>query len=124
ERHVATGSSAAIDRSVIEGLLATMGSPFIAGLIDTFREDARELVATLHRFSTAADLDGFRRAAPSLKSTSEALGAHRLAAIAQDVGTLARAGTIDCTGERIEQLAAEREIVPSLLEEIRRGIPA
>src|SRR5262249_3642503 len=45
----ATGSAAAIDRSVIDGLMATMGSPFIAELIDTFRVDARELVATLRR---------------------------------------------------------------------------
>src|SRR5262249_8334720 len=123
-RHVATGPAAAIDRAVIEGLMATMGSPFIAELIDTFREDARELVATLRRPLASADLGGFRRAAHSLKSTSETLGATRLAAMAKELETLARAGTIDGTGERIERLGAEYEIVTSLLEEIRRGLPA
>jgi CheY-like chemotaxis protein len=122
--HVATGSATAIDRSVIEGLMATMGSPFIAELIDTFGEDARELIATLRRSLTVADLDGFRRAAHSLKSTSETLGATRLATMAKELETLARAGKIDGTGGGIERLAAEYEIVAALLGEIRRGLPA
>ena len=122
--HVTAVAAGAVDKSVIEGLMATMGGPFIAELIDTFDEDARELITTLRRALTIPDLDGYRRAAHSLKSTSETLGATRLAAMAKELETLARGGTIDGTGERIERLAAEYEIVTALLTEVRRGLPS
>ena len=71
-----------------------MGGAFVAELIDTFGEDARELIATLRRALAAADLDAFRRAAHSLKSTSESLGAAGLAALARELETMARAGNL------------------------------
>ena len=116
--------AAAIDTTVIEGLTATMGSPFIIELIDTFGEDARELIATLRRGLAKGDLDAFRRAAHSLKSTSETLGASRLAAMAKELETMARAGAIEGTGDRIERLAAEYHAAAEHLAEIRRGLPA
>jgi PAS domain S-box-containing protein len=116
--------AAAIDPRAIEALAASMGGPFIAELIDTFGADARELIATLRRALAAADVDSFRRAAHSLKSTSETLGAAGLAAMARDLETLARAGSVTGAGDRVEHLAAEYEIVARLLGELRRGFPA
>ena len=101
-----------------------MGGAFIVELIDTFGDDARELIAALRRARAAADLDAFRRAAHSLKSTSETLGATGLAAMARELETMARAGSIDGTGDRIERLAAEYEIVAHALGEVRRGLSA
>jgi hypothetical protein len=37
---------------------------------------------------------------------------------------MARAGTIDGTEDRIDRLAAEYRVATTLLEEIRRGLPA
>ncbi len=115
---------ASIDPAAIQGLMATMGSKFIAELIDTFGEDTRGLIATLRRAVAAADLESFRRAAHSLKSTSETLGATGLGGMARELEGMARAGTLDGAGDRVERLAAEYEVVADLLGAVRRGLPA
>jgi PAS domain S-box-containing protein len=113
-----------IDRTTFERLTATMGGPFVAELIDTFREDARELLATLRRALAETDLDAFRRAAHSLKSNGETLGATRLGALARALEALARAGSLEGAGDRVEQLVAEYEILARALEDLRRDLPA
>jgi PAS domain S-box-containing protein len=115
---------ASIDPAAIERLTVTMGGTFIAELIDTFGEDTRELIATLRRALAGADLEAFRRAAHSLKSTSETLGATGLAGMARELEGMARAGTVDGAGDRVERLAAEYEVVAHRLGEVRRGLPA
>jgi HPt (histidine-containing phosphotransfer) domain-containing protein len=117
-------TAAALDTAAIEGLKATMGGAFIIELIDTFGEDARALIAALRETSAAAEIDGFRRAAHSLKSTSETLGATGLAALARELENMARAGSIVGTADRIERLAAEYDVVHRALAEVRRALPA
>jgi HPt (histidine-containing phosphotransfer) domain-containing protein len=116
--------TAGVDRAVIEQLTQTMGGPFVAELIGTFGEDARQLIATLRAALAAADLDAFRRAAHSLKSTSETLGAGGLTALARELEGMARAGSLTGVGDRVEQLAGRYETVAQTLEELRRGLPA
>jgi HPt (histidine-containing phosphotransfer) domain-containing protein len=114
----------ALDPTAIQALATTMGHAFIAELIDTFGVDARELIAALRTALARADVDAFRRAAHSLKSTSETLGATRLAAMARDLEATARAGTLDAAGNRVDRLGSEYEVVAHLLGEVRRGLPA
>ncbi len=122
--HGAGDGATSIDTAVVDSLTSTMGSPFIAELIDTFGEDARELIAALRRGLADGDVDVFRRAAHSLKSTSETLGATRLAAMAKELEAMARAGNIDGTQDRIDRLAAEYDVATERLGEMRRGLPA
>ena len=75
-RRASAPPAEALDRpAAFDRLTATMGARFVVELIDTFVEDARELIGTLRRALAEADVDAFRRAAHSLKSTSESLGA-------------------------------------------------
>jgi PAS domain S-box-containing protein len=113
-----------VDRAVLEQLTATMGDAFVGELIHTFVGDAAELVATLRRGMMGTNLDAFRRAAHSLKSTGETLGALDLAAMARELEAMARAGRVDGVGDRLEQLAAEYDRVVRSLGDLRRGIPA
>jgi HPt (histidine-containing phosphotransfer) domain-containing protein len=113
-----------VDRPTVDRLARTMGGAFVAELIDTFSEDARALIATLRRTLTEADLDAFRRAAHSLKSTSESLGAGGLAARARELETMARAGSLQGAEARLEQLAHAYETVAHRLEELRRDLSA
>jgi PAS domain S-box-containing protein len=115
--------TAVIDRSAIDRLTASMGGAFVAELIDTFGADARELVATLQRGLAEADVDAFRRAAHSLKSTSETLGAPGLAALARDLETRARAGSLEGVEGPLEQLVGLCETVVRTLGELRRDLP-
>jgi HPt (histidine-containing phosphotransfer) domain-containing protein len=115
---------AAIDRTVVERLAATMGGPFVAELIDTFAEDARELIATLHRALAENDVDAFRRAAHSLKSNGETLGATELAALARKLEAMARAGSLHGAADRVEPLVAGYEAAARALGALRRDLPA
>jgi CheY-like chemotaxis protein len=119
-----TAAPAVIDRPTFERLTATMGGAFVVELIDTFGEDARELVGTLRRALAATDIDAFRRAAHSLKSTSESLGAGALATRARELETMARAGSLRGAEARLEQLAEAYELVALRLEELRRDLSA
>jgi PAS domain S-box-containing protein len=117
-------ASAAIDRAVFEGLTAAMGDAFVAELVDTFVADGRELVAALGRALDQADLDTFRRAAHSLKSNGETLGATGLAALARELEAMARAGSLAGASQRLGPLAAAHETAAQALGELRRGLSA
>ena len=97
---------------------------FVAELIDTFVEDARELIATLERALAETDVDAFRRAAHSLKSNSETLGAAGLAALARELEAMARAGSLEGVRSRVEELVAAYETAVRALGELRRDLPA
>jgi PAS domain S-box-containing protein len=114
----------AIGRAVFERLVATTGGPFVAELIDTFGEDARELLATLRRALAATDVDAFRRAAHSLKSTAESLGATGLAALARELEAGARAGSLDGAGDRLDRLTGHYERAARALGDLRRDLTA
>jgi HPt (histidine-containing phosphotransfer) domain-containing protein len=100
-----------------------MGAAFAAELLDTFVEDARDLTATLRRALARADIDAFRRAAHSLKSTGETVGATRLAALARELEVQARGGSLDGVGSRLDQLATEYERAARALGELRSDLP-
>jgi PAS domain S-box-containing protein len=119
-----TGGETAVNSTVVEQLAATMGKDFVVELIDTFGQDARELIAALRAALSRSDVEAFRRAAHSLKSTCETLGASRVAAIARDLEGQARAGFLDAVGDRIERLAAEHELVTRRLGELRHDFSA
>jgi PAS domain S-box-containing protein len=120
----AAAGAGAIDRAVFERLVATTGGPFVAELIETFGEDARELLATLRRALAAADRDAFRRAAHSLKSTAESLGATGLAALARELESAARAGSLDGAAARLDRLTEHYERAASALGDLRRDLTA
>jgi PAS domain S-box-containing protein len=113
-----------IDRPTFDRLAESMGAGFVGELITTFGEDARDLIAALRRALPAGDLEAFRRAAHSLKSTSESLGAAALAALARDLETSARAGSLDGAAERLDRLAEQLAIARRALEDLRRELPA
>jgi HPt (histidine-containing phosphotransfer) domain-containing protein len=69
-----------------------------------------------------ADRDAFRRAAHSLKSTSESLGATEMATVARELEALGRSGTLSEVGDRIEQLAAQYALVTRDLGTLRDGL--
>ncbi len=117
-------AASAIDRAVFERLVATTGGPFVAELIDTFGEDARELLATLRRTLAATDRDAFRRAAHSLKSTAESLGATGLAALARELEAAARAGSLDGAAVRLDRLTEHYERAARALGDLRRDLTA
>lgn len=72
-------SNAAIDHATFNELQATAGEEFVAELVETFLEEAPQMLAELRAALKDADADRFRRAAHSLKSNSLTFGAATLA---------------------------------------------
>ncbi|HWN15989.1 MAG TPA: Hpt domain-containing protein, partial [Candidatus Dormibacteraeota bacterium] len=114
----------AIDPATFERLVVTTGGPFVAELIDTFAEDARDLLVALRQTLARTDLDGFRRAAHSLKSTAESLGALPLAALAREVEAAARAGSLAEAPARLDRLTEHYERAARALGDLRRDLSA
>ncbi len=117
-----TAPAGEIDRATFDRLIASMGGPFVTELVDTFVEDARDLVAGLRRALAGSDVDTFRRAAHSLKSTAETVGATRLSALARELEAQARGGSLDKIGDRLDRLADEYERAARALGELRRDL--
>jgi PAS domain S-box-containing protein len=111
-----------VDRAVIDGLGSTMGRDFAVELVDTFIADARELVAALRRALAGSDRDAFRRAAHTLKSTGESLGAFGLAAQARELEVMGQSGRLHEVGDRVDRLADMYERVARALGEIRHDL--
>jgi signal transduction histidine kinase/CheY-like chemotaxis protein/HAMP domain-containing protein len=108
-----------LDASTLEQLRSAMGSGFDE-LLSTFVEDSQELMATLRRTLGRRDVDGFRRAAHSLKSNAASFGATTLSGLARDLETQARSGSLDGAEPRVERLGVECERVTRALREVRR----
>ena len=75
--------SGEIDLTVFRDLQATAGADFVVELVDTFIEEAPGMLAALRQARADNNVDGFRRAAHSLKSNSLTFGAVSLAAQAR-----------------------------------------
>ena len=108
-----------IDLATFEELRETAGAEFVAELVDTFLEEAPQMLAELRSAQAAAEAERFRRAAHSLKSNGSTFGAIRLAAMARalELGGLAPVAAAD--GQSIEALAREYARVAAALKELR-----
>jgi len=84
----------ALDRSVLAELRESVGDDdaFIADLVATYIAEGRDHLAAMDAAAAAGDAAAIVRPAHTLKSSSAALGALRLAAIARDIEMAGRAG--------------------------------
>ncbi len=76
-------SDSVIDAATFAELQAAAGSEFVAELVDTFLEEAPAMLADLRQARAAADAEGFRRTAHSLKSNCQTFGALELGEMAR-----------------------------------------
>ena len=81
-----------IDRSVFAELQATAGADFVVELVDTFFEEAPQMLAELRAALAAGAAERFRRAAHSLKTNANTFGAMALGAQAREARTGRPAG--------------------------------
>ena len=93
-----------IDRNAFEDLKQMAGADFIGELINTFLEDAPQLIAQLHSALAANDAETFRRAAHSLKSNAASFGANHLSALAKELEMLGRENKLNEVGGKIKVL--------------------
>ena len=74
-----------IDANTFEELQNAAGAEFVAELVDTFREEAPQLLSELRLALATAQEERFRRAAHSLKSNCNTFGALGLGLMAREL---------------------------------------
>ena len=107
-----------IDLPTFEKLKNDAGADFVGELIATYCEETPQLIAKLRYALDVNDADAFRRAAHSIKSTSNTFGALSLSAMSRELEMLGRAGDLAGAQEKVDRLAAEYDRVQQALEDL------
>lgn len=94
-----------IDPHIFDDLQATAGADFVVELVETFGEEAPQLVEELRSALAARSAERFRRAAHSLKSNGNTFGATRMAEMARAL----EIGGLPPDAAAVDALAAELE---------------
>lgn len=110
-------SRAIIDRAIFAELQETAGADFVVELVDTFLQEAPQMLAELRSAQAAGAGDAFRRAAHSLKSNGSTFGAARFA----DLARALELGGLVADGAPIDALEAEYQRVAAALREACHG---
>jgi HPt (histidine-containing phosphotransfer) domain-containing protein len=110
-----------LDPSALETLLEVVGGePALLGeLIDSFLEETPPLLNNLRQALGQGDAAELRRAAHTIKSSSNDFGATTLAELCQELETMGKAGTLDRAAEVVAQAEKEYEQVRVKLEAVR-----
>lgn len=99
-----------IDAATFRDLQEAAGADFVVELVDTFLQDAPQLLAELRASLQAQAADRFRRAAHSLKSNGQTFGATEVARLARELelgGLPPDASGVDALQAAYGQAAAE-----------------
>ena len=108
-----------IDKKIFDELVSMVGADFIGELIDTFLDESPELITTIEQSLASSDIDGFRRAAHSLKSNSATFGAIKLSESAKELEFLAKDNKLDQVGNKVDELKKLHSPIEKELREIR-----
>jgi CheY-like chemotaxis protein len=117
-----TPDAAVLDPAALENLLAVVGGEFdfLAELIDSFLEEAPQLLAELGQFVKEGDAAGVRRVGHSLKSNGTDFGAPTFASLCKELEMMGKSGTLDGAADLSAQVVTEYEKVEAALNAVRR----
>jgi len=111
---------ASLDRAALANLMALVGGDEHLGeLIDTFLEDAPQLLDDLQQAVNAADAPRLQLAAHSLKANSADYGASRLWTLCRKLESMARGGTLEGAAELVGETVEEFQRVRRALVAMR-----
>ncbi len=108
-----------IDKEALETLKSMTDPGFLVELIDVFLSDTPEQIELMRAGIEKGDLEQVRRAAHSVKSNSASFGATRLAGACRELEMIAKSGTLEGAGPRLEQINAEYQKLVPFLQELK-----
>jgi CheY-like chemotaxis protein len=113
---------AVLDMAALENLLSVLGGEFeyLAELIDSFLEDAPQLLVELNQYVQAGDAAGVRRVAHSLKSNGADFGATTFSNLCKELEMMGKSGAIEGAPDLAAQIETEYEKVEAALAVVRR----
>lgn len=106
-----------LDEAALERLLDMTGGDtgFVDELLDTYLEDGAAQIALLRAASADGDIAGLVRPAHSMKSSSDNVGAARLAHLARALEADSRGGAVDEPVARVSEIATAFDEVRAAL---------
>jgi histidine phosphotransfer protein HptB len=107
-----------IDPDTFEALKEAMGADFINELVQAYFDETPQLLSKLKEALARQDCEEFRRAAHSIKSTSNSFGALQFGAQAKELEMMGREARLEGAAGKVETLAREYEVVVKRLEEL------
>jgi signal transduction histidine kinase/DNA-binding response OmpR family regulator/HPt (histidine-containing phosphotransfer) domain-containing protein/PAS domain-containing protein len=114
--------AAVLDPTALENLLSMLGGKFVylVELIDSFLEDAPQLLAELNQCIEDGDSAGVRRVAHSLKSNGADFGATTFSNLCKKLEMMGRSGAIGGAADLAARIIAEYGKVEAALAAVRR----
>ena len=95
----------------------------LTALIDTFLDDAPQLIQEARRGLEHGRTDEVRRSAHTLKSNGATFGATTFSELSRQLEALARSGVLEGADQLIARIDAEWGRVRIALETVRKGPP-
>jgi HPt (histidine-containing phosphotransfer) domain-containing protein len=114
--------AAVLDSKALENLLSMLGGEFdyLVELIDSFLEDAPQLLAELNQYIEGGDAAGVHRMAHSLKSNGADFGATTFSNLCKELEMMAKSGALDGAAELAAKIVTEYAKVEMALAAVRR----
>ena len=91
-------------------------------LLDAFLSDSPQLIDQMHTGLSAGNIEVVRRAAHSLKSNSASFGGKRLTNASRELEMIAKGGTLDGAGTKLEEVEAEYASLSAYLVEAKNAL--
>jgi signal transduction histidine kinase/DNA-binding response OmpR family regulator/HPt (histidine-containing phosphotransfer) domain-containing protein len=111
-----------LDPAALDNLLSIVGGEFdyLVELIDSFLEDAPQLLAELNHSLEGRDIASVQRVAHSLKSNGADFGATRFSDLCRQLEMVGKSGTLNGAVDLAAQVVAEYGRVADALATVRR----
>jgi HPt (histidine-containing phosphotransfer) domain-containing protein len=106
-----------IDPAVFAELQATAGADFVVELVQTFFEEAPQMIGEMRAAQAAGAAERFRRAAHSLKANANTFGAGALGAQAREL----ELGGLPADARGIDALQAQYDSAVATLKALTHG---
>jgi HPt (histidine-containing phosphotransfer) domain-containing protein len=105
----------------LDNLRQTVGDDeeFLAELVDTFLEDAPQMLADMRRAAESGDAPELRLHAHSLKSNSAEFGAMALSALSKQLEIMGKENQLDGALPLVDQADALYEAIKPALEALK-----
>jgi len=110
-----------LDAAALESLRELGGDEFLGELIDTFLEEAPELLAAIRRSLEQNDVHELRRAAHTLKSNGATFGAEGFSELCRRLEGQARTGELEGADELVDLVEREYGRLERDLAALRAG---
>ena len=112
-----------LDPEILQTFLVTMGedgAELLNQLIDTYLCESPKFVGAIEQSTTQADAATLNISAHSLKSSSAALGATRLAKLCKELEVMGRKGQIEEAKALVENLKTEYDKVEAAMQLVQQ----